>query len=54
MSEAERYRAYAAECLRIAQNVSESKEKLALVNMAQCRRTLAEQAIKSGEPNGAP
>jgi hypothetical protein len=50
MSEvAERYRSYAAECLRIAQDVSRPKEKLALLNMAQCWLALAEQAIKDSE-----
>jgi hypothetical protein len=34
----ERYRSYAAECLRIAQDVAGSKEKLALLNMAQHRK----------------
>jgi hypothetical protein len=51
MSEiAERYRFHAAECLRIAQSVSPPKEKLALVNMAQCWLALAEQAIKNTAP----
>jgi hypothetical protein len=43
----ERYRSHAAECLRIAQSVSPPKEKLALVNMAQCWLDLAEQTLKN-------
>jgi hypothetical protein len=50
----ERYRSHAAECLRIAQSVSPAKEKLARVNMAQCWLSLAEQAIKDGEPVSRP
>jgi hypothetical protein len=44
----ERYRFYAAECLRIAQDVP-ANEKLSLLNMAQSWLALAERAIKNSE-----
>jgi hypothetical protein len=44
----ERYRLYAAECLRIAQE-SGPKQKLTLLDMAQCWLALAEQTLKNTE-----
>ena len=40
----ERYRRQACECVRIAQDVPDTKAKLALLDMAQCWLRLAEQA----------
>jgi hypothetical protein len=45
---AERYRLYAAKCVRIAQDVPH-EEKLLLLNMAQCWLALAEQTLKTNE-----
>jgi hypothetical protein len=41
-----RYRAFAAECLRISQDASDSRTKLALLDMAQTWIRLAEEAEK--------
>jgi len=43
----ERYRLYAAECVRLAQDVSVLKQKLTLLDMAQHWLALAEQALKN-------
>jgi len=43
----ERYRLYAAECVRLAQDVSVLKQKLTLLDMAQHGLALAEQALKN-------
>ena len=40
----ERYRLQACECVRIAQDVSDTRAKLALLEMAQSWLRLAEQA----------
>ena len=45
---AARYRAYAAQCLIVAQSHDEPGEKLALIDMAQAWITLAEQTEKNG------
>jgi len=44
MTRADEYRQYAAECLRVAQELSSSEEKGRLLAMAQKWRELAEQA----------
>ena len=45
----ERYRFYAAQCLAIAQDRSDSTEKLLLLDMAQCWLKLAEQAAQNAD-----
>jgi hypothetical protein len=45
----ERYRSYAAECVRLAQDVSVLKQKLTLLDMAQSWLALADQALKNAE-----
>jgi hypothetical protein len=44
-----RYRLYAAECVRLAQDVSVLKQKLTLMEMAQNWLALAEQARQNAE-----
>jgi hypothetical protein len=44
MPRVDEYRRYAAECLRIAQQISDPKEKGRLLDMAQKWRELAERA----------
>jgi hypothetical protein len=53
--EVERYRGYAAECLRLAEAVDDSSGKARLLQMAQAWRRLAEQHEKNSDddrPNG--
>jgi hypothetical protein len=45
----ERYRLYAAECVRLAQDESVLKQKLTLLDMAQSWLALADQALKNAE-----
>jgi hypothetical protein len=45
----ERYRSYAAECIRISRNVSDPVGKLVLLEMAQSWLKLAEQAAEGAE-----
>jgi hypothetical protein len=45
----ERYRSYAARCVRISRNVSDSAAKLVLLEMAQSWLKLAEQAADGPE-----
>jgi|tagenome__1003787_1003787.scaffolds.fasta_scaffold20910934_2 hypothetical protein len=44
----EEYRRHAAECLRIAESVSDTDQRLWLIDMAQCWLHLAQQAEKKG------
>jgi len=43
------YRLYAANCVKIAQRISEDGSKLALLDMAQAWELLAAQAEKNSE-----
>jgi hypothetical protein len=43
-----RYRDYAANCVKIAQEISDAVGKLSLLNMAQAWIALADQAEKNG------
>jgi NADPH:quinone reductase-like Zn-dependent oxidoreductase len=43
------YRQHAANCIEIAQHLSDSQAKLVLLNMAQSWLALAEQAVKNSE-----
>ena len=52
-----RYRQYAAECLRIAQQMTDAATKSSLIDMAQVWASLAEQTEKRHEPvfsSGSP
>ena len=44
----ERYRQYAAECLRIAQETHDQAQKVQLVEMAEAWKHLAEKSAKQG------
>ena len=46
----EEYRRHASECLRIAEHVTDPKERLLLIDMAQTWLRLAREAEKSGTP----
>jgi hypothetical protein len=52
MTAAERYRRYAAECIRVAEHTENSGDRLLLFQMAQTWQRLAESAEKSGSPTG--
>jgi hypothetical protein len=53
MGRAEKYRHYAAECIRLAQASYHPPEKQLLVRMAEAWRRLAEHAESGGdEPDG--
>jgi hypothetical protein len=52
MSLADRYRQFAAECVRVAQQSSNPDEKASLLEMAEAWRRLAERASKSGNDKG--
>jgi hypothetical protein len=43
---AERFKQYAAECLRIAQNTTDDNQKARLLEMAEAWQRLAEAATK--------
>jgi len=43
-----RYREYAADCIRIAQQISDARTKLSLLDMAQVWVMLAEHTEKNG------
>jgi hypothetical protein len=43
----ERYREYAAECLRVAQATSDSNARARLIEMAEAWRKLAEDASRN-------
>jgi hypothetical protein len=43
LSPADEYRSYAAECLRLAQNVTNSDDRARLLHMAQAWRDLADK-----------
>ena len=45
----ERYKQYAAECLRIAQNTTDDNQKTRLLEMAEAWQRLAEAASKRPE-----
>ena len=45
----ERYRSYAAKCLKISRNIADPVGKLVLLEMAQSWLELAERIIKSAE-----
>ena len=47
MSLADRYRFFAAECVRAAQETANAKDKALLLEMADVWRRLAEQARKA-------
>jgi hypothetical protein len=53
MARAEDYRRYAAECLRVAQQLANPTDKAMLVRMAQKWRELAQKADQSAEGDGA-
>jgi hypothetical protein len=56
MGQAEQYRRYAGECIRLAQKASNPGEKDKLLSMAAAWRRLAEHAesLSESEPDGAP
>jgi hypothetical protein len=45
----ERYRSYAAKCIKISRNVSDPTGKLVLLEMAQAWLTLAEMTVAGAE-----
>ena len=45
----ERYRSYAAKCVKLSSNISDPAGKLVLLEMAQSWLKLAEEAIQSTE-----
>ena len=45
----ERYRSYAAKCVKISRNIPDPSEKLVLLAMAQSWLKLAEQAAEAAE-----
>jgi hypothetical protein len=47
----ERFKKYAAECLRIAQSTTDSAQKAHLLEMAEAWQRLAEAAAKRSEDN---
>jgi hypothetical protein len=50
----ERYRSYAARCIKISQNIADPSGKLVLLEMAQAWLNLAEQVAESaGTPSGS-
>jgi hypothetical protein len=49
MADVERYRRYAAECLRIAQQAMDENQKALLLQMAEHWRRLAEKAERNRE-----
>ncbi len=53
MARAEDYRRYAAECLRVAQQLTDPTDKAKLVQMAQKWRELAQKADQSAEGDGS-
>lgn len=53
MARAEDYRRYAAECLRVAQQLTDPTDKAKLVQMAQKWRELAQKADQSDEGDSA-
>jgi hypothetical protein len=52
MARADEYRRHAAECLRVAQRVSDLNDKALLIQMAERWRELAEKIAKNGETEG--
>lgn len=48
-AETNRYKEYAAECLRIAQQTTDSNQKARLVEMAEAWQRLSERAAKRDE-----
>ena len=46
MTPAERYREYAADCVRVAQQIQDPADKMLLLQMAEKWRQLAERAGK--------
>jgi hypothetical protein len=54
MGKAERYRQYAAECIRLAQSTQDPSEKDTLLGMAEAWRRLAERAEKSPDEDDVP
>ena len=52
MARADEYRRHAAECLRVAQRVSDPNDKALLIQMAERWRELAEKVAKNDETKG--
>ncbi len=52
MTAADRYRRYAAECVRVAQRMENPADKALLLQMAQTWQRLAESAEKNASPGG--
>ncbi|MFL5047511.1 MAG: hypothetical protein ACJ8EA_21990 [Xanthobacteraceae bacterium] len=52
MSLTDRYRQFAAECLRVAQQSSSPDDKAMLLEMAETRRQLTDRASKAGKNQG--
>ena len=52
MSRADRYRQFAAECLRVAQQSSSADDKAMLLEMAKTWRQLTDRASKAGKDPG--
>ena len=52
MARADEYRRHAAECLRVAQRVSDPNDKALLIQMAERWRELAEKVEKNDETEG--
>jgi hypothetical protein len=46
----DRYKDYAAECLRLAQQTTDTAQRACLLEMADAWQRLAEQAAKRGSP----
>jgi hypothetical protein len=52
MARADEYRRHAAECLRVAQRVSDPNDKALLIQMAERWRELAEKIAENGAAEG--
>ncbi|MFL5053371.1 MAG: hypothetical protein ACJ8D4_24970 [Xanthobacteraceae bacterium] len=52
MSLTDRYRQFAAECLRVAQQSSSPDDKAMLLEMAETWRQLTDRASKAGKDQG--
>lgn len=54
MTKAEQYRRYAAECIRLAQQLQTPAEKDTLLHMAEAWWRVAERAERTPERDGEP
>ena len=53
MARADEYRRHAAECLRVAQRVTDPNDKALLIQMAEKWRELAEKVEENGRTEGS-